>query len=402
MPANEVRAAAVLAGDAVRDGVRRVEGVHRAVVGRWWSVAGPLGRPGRRLSDLVAGAAYGTVGAGVGAAATAAATVLGGVAGAARWRPLSASRAGSTLLAVLNGFAGDRLAQEASPLAIDMAFRQDGRDLPLDPEGLREALPGATGDVAVFVHGLLETDRSWWRGAEPYGARLRDDAGVTPLYLRYNTGLAVGGNGRRLAELLDDVVAAWPVPVARLHLVGHSMGGLVIRSACHAGERDGRAWVPLVRHAVYLGTPHLGAPLARGAVALGSALARVPELRPFATLLARPSAGIGDLRHGSLVAPDVNGEQPEAWFGDRSADVPLLAGCRHHAVSAALAGGGRWPLDRVVGDLLVQTSSATGRGRRRRLDFVAEECLTVAGAHHFSLLGHPAVYEQLREWLAPG
>ena len=46
-------------------------------------------------------------------------------------------------------------------------------------------------------------------------------------------------------------------------LVGHSMGGLVIRSACHYGSEDGAPWVRHVRHVFYLGSPHLGAPLAR-------------------------------------------------------------------------------------------------------------------------------------------
>ncbi len=62
---------------------------------------------------------------------------------------------------------------------------------------------------------------------------------MTPVYLRYNTGLPVGRNGADLAWLLDDLVAAWPVPVRSIALVGHSMGGLVVRAAFHAAAHRG-------------------------------------------------------------------------------------------------------------------------------------------------------------------
>ncbi len=56
-----------------------------------------------------------------------------------------------------------------------------------------------------------------------------------------NTGLHISDNGRRLAELLDRLDGCWPVPVEEILLVGHSMGGLINRSACHYGMEDGHA-----------------------------------------------------------------------------------------------------------------------------------------------------------------
>ena len=57
------------------------------------------------------------------------------------------------------------------------------------------------------------------------------------------------------------MVAAWPVEVEEVALVGHSMGGLVSRSAAHSRSSDGAAWVEHVRKVVSLGSPHMGAPL---------------------------------------------------------------------------------------------------------------------------------------------
>ncbi|MCV4600863.1 GPI inositol-deacylase, partial [Escherichia coli] len=83
-------------------------------------------------------------------------------------------------------------------------------------------------------HGLMETEHAWRLGGRPtYGARLVDDIGATEVQIRYNTGRHISDNGATLARLLSEMVLLWPVPVTRISLVGHSMGGLVIRSACH-------------------------------------------------------------------------------------------------------------------------------------------------------------------------
>ena len=58
-------------------------------------------------------------------------------------------------------------------------------------------------------------------------------------------------------------------------IIGHSMGGLVARSACHHGLAAGPTWPKVLRKLVFLGTPHHGSPLERGGhglVPLDSAL----------------------------------------------------------------------------------------------------------------------------------
>lgn len=405
---HEVRALGKLATDAARDGISRIEKVHHAIARRSWRPTGPAGTPSHAVHNVIAAGAYASVRAGIDVTGALVGAVLGEVARAARWRAPSETPAGSTLLGILNGFAGDRLGRQGSPIALEMTVLHEGTCLPTDAADVRVAVPEATGDIVVFVHGLIETDR-WWRwGAEryygepdvTYGSRLRTDIDVTPLHIRYNTGRHVAENGRGLARLLDATLASWPVPVERLTLVGHSMGGLVIRSACHIGADDGHDWVSLLKHAVYLGTPHHGTSLARGATAVGSLLGTLPEIRPFAAVLARPSAGIADLRHGTFAVPSGYGESPDEWLDAGGHDVPPLPGCRHHVVTASLTRQGDSLLDRLVGDLLVQTVSASGTGTRGRAShFVAEEGFALGGVHHFALLNHPTVYDQLRNWL---
>jgi pimeloyl-ACP methyl ester carboxylesterase len=217
--------------------------------------------------------------------------------------------------------------------------------------------------------------------------------------VRYNSGLHISENGREIAALLERVVQSWPVPVSELALVGHSMGGLVARSACHHGSEGSHAWAALVRHVISLGTPHLGAPLEQGVHVASAALATLPETRMLASFLRRRSSGIRDLRYGSLVDEDWHGRDPDALRAAACREVPLLACAKHCFVSATITSSPQHPLGRLLGDTLVLVPSASGRGRTRRIPFEAQYGHHVAPAHHLALLNHPEVYPRLLEWL---
>ncbi len=161
----------------------------------------------------------------------------------------------------------------------------------------------------------MGTEHGWrWftpEGGETYGERLERELGATPVYVRFNTGRHISENGRSLPELLGALVDRWPVEVDEVALVGHSMGGLVARSACHRAAEEGMPWVDRLRHTVTLGTPHMGAPMAQGVHKLAHALDRLPETRMFAGFLKRRSSGIRDLRYGSLVDEDWRDRDPD-------------------------------------------------------------------------------------------
>jgi pimeloyl-ACP methyl ester carboxylesterase len=312
---------------------------------------------------------------------------------------------GSVALGALNGAIGDALATGGSALALSMSLRLRGRDVETDRDSLAEAFPQATGRLAVFVHGLSETDDAWRfrrRGAGPrgtYGSRMRDDFGFTPLYVRYNTGLHISDNGRQLARMLEDVVAGWPTEVREIVLVGHSMGGLVARSACHYGHADEHAWIKPLRHVFCLGTPHLGAPLEKATNALGWALARLPETRPMAKIVNRRSVGIKDLRFGSCAEEDWCDCEPDEFLRDRCREVPFLETATYYFVGATLSREPAGALGAAVGDLLVRFPSASGKGRRRQVPFEVDNGCHLGGLTHFDLLNHVAVYERIHAWL---
>ncbi len=135
----------------------------------------------------------------------------------------------------------------------------------------------------------------------------------------------------------------------------------------------------------YLGSPHLGAPLARAARFAGWALGKAPETRPLATLVNGSSPGIKDLRHGYLLSDDWDGRDQDNCLADHRSDVPLLAGACHYTVGATVTADPASPLGGLVGDLLVRPTSAHGRrGRRQHIPFSVESGRGPRGMHHQS------------------
>jgi pimeloyl-ACP methyl ester carboxylesterase len=403
----EVRELGRLAGETV-GGVAAFAGeMHRGIASRVFGALGPLGLPARFIHHGATGAVYPAVRKALAAGPKAGAALAARSTGPDAL-PASASIGGSLAIGALNGAIGDALARQNSPLALEMSLRHEGREVVPDAAGLASAYPHATSSLVVFVHGLCETDEAWKllplrrseRGERlSYGDRLAAELGYTPLFVRYNTGLRISDNGRALSELLDRVVEEWPLPVERLALVGHSMGGLVSRGACHAGEIQGHRWIEPLRHVFCLGTPHLGAPLEKAANVAGWAFSRLPETTAFAKLVNGRSVGIKDLRFGSCVEADWCDCDPDEFLNDRCQDVPFLESATYCFVGATLSTSADGMVGRLMGDLLVRYPSASGNGRRRRIPFEIDNGMFLGGATHFDLLNHPSVYEQLHAWL---
>jgi hypothetical protein len=426
MTPQEIRAAVALAARVVVDTTTHIERMQHAIATPPLRLAGTAGVPVRLVHDTVSRGVYASVRMGERVAGLAVGEVL-----AARGRssvPAGVTPRGNFALAAVNAAIGDRLAEDRNPLGIRMALRVGGRDVTLDPGALADAFPSATPRLAVFVHGLGETEHAWLRAgrggpghparpgdpiglaglADPdhsaagYGGRLADEFGYTALYVRYNTGRHVSENGRLFSDLLDAVVANWPTAVDDIALIGHSMGGLIARSACHAGQQAGAAWLPAVRQVVCLGSPHLGAPLEKGVAALSRALAGLGGTRSLAGLLNERSAGIKDLRHGYLTDDDWRECDPDSCRVDHRRPVDPLPGAGHYAVAATVTRDPSHPVGRVLGDVFVLPTSAHGTSRDgRHVPFPAENRRHFGGMHHFHLLNHPDVYEALRHWLGP-
>ncbi|MCW5650991.1 MAG: alpha/beta hydrolase [Ramlibacter sp.] len=305
------------------------------------------------------------------------------------------------VLAALNGVLGDYLVSTGNPLATPMTLRREGQALELKRAALAAQLPRANGRLLVLVHGLCMNDRQWLREGHDHGAALARDLGFTSLYLHYNTGLHISLNGRALARQLEQLLEQWPHALQRLALLGHSMGGLVLRSAWHHGQQAGHRWPGQVDDMVFLGSPHHGAPLEQAGHWVDRVLGAAPYAAPFARLGKLRSAGITDLRHGNLVDEDWLGRDRFARGPDRRQPVPLPPGVRCYTMAASIGDGPQDLQGRLLGDGLVPLDSALGRhaDAARTLAFAASHQWVGHGINHLALLNRPEVYAPLRRWL---
>ena len=390
---DDLRAATRLAVEATRAITTLVEEMHATIASGPAVLGKPLAAPTRLLTGLTYRTVRGVtqlVGAGIDRALAELAPILGAsVPGLER----------EVVRAVLNGVLGDYLSETGNPLAIEMTFRVRGVPLELARESLRDRFPDdAGGKLVVLVHGSCMTDLQWMRNGQDHGAALSRDLGYTPVYLHYNTGLHISTNGRMFAALLERLVAAWPVAVDELVIVGHSMGALVARSACHVAEQTALAWRPRLRALVTLGAPHHGAPLERagawfhlllGISRYSEALARLGRIR---------SAGVTDLRFGNTCDEDWQGRDRFARGHDPRCPLPLPADVRCYAIAGTLSTTAG---QRLRSDGMVPVDSALGVHAEpaRTLAFPSSHRFIALGTGHMELLGSSEVYAAIESWL---
>jgi pimeloyl-ACP methyl ester carboxylesterase len=310
----------------------------------------------------------------------------------------SSSPEREAVLAALNGVLGDYLAASGNSLAISMRLRRNGRPLTIESKALASAFPLPRDKLLLLVHGLCMNDLQWRRKGNDFGAALARDLGYTSIHLHYNTGLHTSTNGRAFAALTEALIKQWPEPLKDFVILAHSMGGLVSRSAYHYGVIAGHVWPQQLRKMVFLGTPHHGALLERGGNWVNLCLGLSPYTAPFARLGNLRSAGITDLRYGNLLDEDWQGFDRFGLTGDLRHPVPLPDGVCCYAIAANVGK----KADALFGDGMVPVNSALGRHEDPglTLSFAPSRQWVGYGMNHWNLLSRPAVYKQIRRWVA--
>ncbi|MEO8124999.1 MAG: hypothetical protein ABI633_13205, partial [Burkholderiales bacterium] len=398
----DLRGASRLAVEATIALTSLVENLHHNIQ----RVPAPLGAASQRPTRGITGLVYCSVRGVTRLVGSSLDALLGQIEGLIGPGTKASTREREAVVAALNGVLGDHLEASGNPLAIEMRLWHDGAPLTLDSETLARELPTASGRVLLMVHGLCMNPLQWRRMRKDgsrfdLGAALAAEGGFTPLYLHYNTGLHVSTNGRRLADLLKALQAAWPVPLNELAIVGHSMGGLVARSAVHQARARGDTWPLQLKSMVFLGTPHHGAPLERGGHWIQMILGASPYTAAIARLAKLRSAGITDLRHGSLLDADWSGADRFAHGHDTRVKVSLPDGMACYAIAATLDREAGGLPEKTRGDGLVPVASALGRHKQvsRCLAFEPDRQWIAQGLNHLDLLASEAVLAQLRDWL---
>jgi pimeloyl-ACP methyl ester carboxylesterase len=170
----------------------------------------------------------------------------------------------------------------------------------------------ARGDAVVFVHGFLATAGVF----RPLRQAVERETGAVTASFTHPPGAGIG----RIAERLAALVRSFASPELRIHLVGHSIGGLATR--WYLTELGGDARIV---GTVSIASPYAGAPRAR---LFPGMLAR--EIEPGSALLAKLRAGRTAVPHLS-VAGGHDRVVPEGALLD-SGERLLVEGAGHNEV----------------------------------------------------------------------
>lgn len=317
---------------------------------------------------------------------------------------LSGERLG--YLSVLNGVIGDMLEGRKNRYSIPMALYAGEERQPITESSLDQLDLAEGGRIAILAHGSCNSEKDWGFDHAPltdYGSLLRDDLGFSPFYLRYNSGLHISTNGRRLAALLEDLVRRYPQRVEEIVLIGHSMGGLIFRSACYYGRR--KSWVKRVKKIFYLGSPHFGTHFEKFGKLTTTLLRVIPTIptKALAAFIELRSAGIKDLRHGYLIDQDWQEENADDLLYIHQNKIPLLETADHYLICGTLSRSADSRIGRLFGDGMVHPGSGIGKGLlpTSRIPFPEDHCKVFPGISHYKLLKSRKVYRQLKAWCLP-
>ncbi|MCG8315535.1 MAG: GPI inositol-deacylase [Pseudomonadales bacterium] len=285
------------------------------------------------------------------------------------------------LQSVMNGVFGDKLHDWDHPSAIDMHFL----DRQHHSVNLRSIQAEHPNGIAIFIHGLCLSEHEW-RGPEP--EKFMDHLekkGIGSIIVRYNTGLTLAENGENLAKLIQD---QWQEQAGqKIILFGHSMGGLIARSAIfHSEYQSEYSWHKDVSHSAYLASPHEGAVMERIGEAANSLLGHSPYTKPLMTFGNIRSRGIRSL-HDSHIHSQNNNDSCTPCFNPN---------IHHLLIGARLSD----PIARyLLGDGLVDHKSAMG-SRYFPDDHAVVHKMFLENVGHLKLLQDPRLYQALSNWLS--
>jgi len=381
---DDLRGATHLAVEATRGVIGLVQAMHRVIASGPGVIGSPLEGPATLLTDLVYAPIRGVTDAvalGIDAALDLLTPLLGeSTPGLQR----------EAVQAAINGVLGDYLESTRNPLSITPRFRRGG--VPLVPS----ALEGASSRLLVLVHGSCMNDLQWRRNGHDHGASLEAKLGYTAVYWHYNSGLNISTNGHALAAQLEALVAAWPTEVREVALLGHSMGGLIARSACHYGAES--RWRSKLRKLACIGSPHHGAPLERGGNWVDVLLGVSRYSAPLAKLGQIRSAGVTDLRFGNVLDEHWAGRDRFELELEPHRGLPLPRGVDCYAIAATKSASSG---DMLKSDGMVPVASGLGQHERPELclDFPEEHRLVVYRTDHLGLLDCAEAYDALGRWL---
>lgn len=310
------------------------------------------------------------------------------------------------MVPILNGIMGDTLAEKGSDSLISMSFRYQSRDIAIEKLSEHYEFTKFEGKVLVVIHGLMN-DESIWQ-SEPtdkiqrLGAVLENEEKANVLYIRYNTGLHISENGRKLSKLLQSFVEQY-TEIKELTILSHSMGGLVSRSAGYYADIQQQNWISLLKKVFLIGVPNEGSYLAKVAHITQYFFRKLDpsENDSVAKFFDVRSNGMKDLSFGYLVDEDWQNAENENKKNVNITKVNPLPNVDYYLIAGTIAEEEkRNKVFTFFGDGLVEKESALSElFKTNSLKTGKVEMKLFAKENHLSLLESKKVNEYVKKSL---
>lgn len=279
--------------------------------------------------------------------------------------------------------------------------------------------------IVVGVPGLF-CDESVWidSGMEA----LLGERGYYFVKMRFNPGAHISDNGRRLGEMLDELLAALDAAGVttgllkdkkiNLDFLTYSQGGLVLRSALYyaVSERDDRAFPARTGRAVMIASPDGGSYIEKIGFWLGFGLEFAPltSLKALGFIGNQRSDAMKDLSHGIIREEDWKerdpverhldlrsaGKRAESYYFGELDDVDAY---QLYGVIKEDCGDARQDFWRDwLGDGVVETDSLESLSETvfRKKSRPENRVHVFPGLSHFQVVGSPEVQAVVRQLLS--
>jgi len=185
---------------------------------------------------------------------------------------------------VISSIIGSTHNQSFKLSKIDMSFRTIGADVSAK-EVVADYRASNKEKMVLFIPGLFTDETVWIEKWIPYKKKKIRSLGIAtelmkkdyyPVYLRFNHGLPIHENGRKLMHLLD--IFFNECPEAKPNIVCYSLGGLVLRSCLYYANIENKEWRQHFQKVVSIATPNRGSYLEKIGFWLGLILERSPVI----------------------------------------------------------------------------------------------------------------------------
>ena len=287
---------------------------------------------------------------------------------------------------------------------ITMSLRKDGKDQ-LPAQILTDYQTSDMKNAILYISGLFGDEDSWRDFSYMKDNKLYTSPGISDflirkgyygMYIRYNQGLHVSHNGKKLMNILDGLLSNENLPT--LNIITYSLGGLVLRSALYYAKKENKTWVHKIGKVIMISSPDNGSYLEK----LGYWATVLSEMSPIVFLKAfgiignMRSDGIKDLSHGIireedwLLANQIIRYTKENYFGE-------LDEIDAYQIHTVVGKPGSW--NEIFGDGIIERTSQMYLKdkvfrKKSNPDLRSQELRSL---NHFSILFSQVVLVKLAE-----